>query len=289
LNETVLPLAFDLYGQDYATSLLKIPEVLGLFAELALKGAQEFLLHIDIFMERVFLPTRDVLGNYGDDQEFCLELNRLLSSLALTCTFLPTVPQEQVLAVMDCLQWSCEHPNPGISECGIRIMTDLLSQIETKLHNPFVTEFQRFFGPKLVIFTFTLLTDSVHKFAVISLIPLVRRLMLMPPVGDKIRDLVNSFCELFQNRSPMEHFTFLNAMASLQSNYNEFKNLVRDSLIECRKFSPKDPSLWVLERHEIQAIIEEKKQVPGLVQTIPEVGEILSHIAEFIGSFSLRG
>jgi hypothetical protein len=122
-----------------------------------------------------------------------------------------------------------------------------------------------------------------------ALIALARRLMLMPPVVEKIRDLVDSFCELFPNRSPMEHFTFLNAMVSLQPNYTEFKNLVRNFLIESRKFSPKDPSLWVLELHEIQAIIEDKKQVPGLVQTVPEVGEILSNLAEFIGSFSLRG
>jgi hypothetical protein len=203
--------------------------------------------------------------------------------------FLPTVPQEQVLAVMECLQWSCEHPQPCVSEQGIRTMTDFLSQIETKLQSPFVTEFQKFFGPQLLILTFTMLTDSVHKFAVMPLIALVRRLMLMPPVQAKITDLVESFYELFPNRSPMEHFTFLDAMVSLQSNYIEFKNLVRNFLIECRKFSPKDPSLWILERHEIQAIITKKKRVPGLVQTLPEVGEILSNAAEFIGSFSLKG
>jgi hypothetical protein len=288
LNDTILPFAFDLYGQDYAASPLKAPEVLGLFAELALKGTQSFLSHISIFMERIFLPTREVLEHYADDRDFCVELNRLLSSLAFNCTFLTTLPEEQVLAVMDCFQWSCEHPQPCVSEQGIRTMTDFLCQVEAKLQNPVVTEFQKFFGPQLLVLTFKLLTDSVHKFAVMPLIGLARRLMMMQPVVSKIRDLVDAFCELFPNRSPMEHFTFLKDMKSLQPHYMEFKNLVRNFLIKCRKFSPKDPSLWVLEREEIQEIIEEKKQVPGLVHTIPEVGEILSNLAEFIGNFSLR-
>jgi hypothetical protein len=198
------------------------------------------------------------------------------------------VPREQIDLYVNSAMWCCAHPEPVVAELGIRIMNSFLGAMETRLTAQFVADFQNHFGVPLLFMTFELLSDSIHKYEVMQLIAFARRLMLMPSVISKMSTIVEWLSENFPNRSPMDHYQFVIELARCSSNYSEFRNTVRNFLVECHKFSPKDPSLFALEKEEVERRIQEKRDIPGLVVDVPDVGMYLSNLAELVQGFSLR-
>jgi hypothetical protein len=240
-------------------------------------------------MERVFVPTARNLDQIADDLDFCSEFAYFLLMLGEYCTtFITIVSHEQVALYVQSAMWCCSHPEPGVAEFGIRIVNTLLGAIENRLAAQFVIDFQNCFGLPLLFMAFELLSDSVHKYAVMQLIALVRRLIHIPNMMSKISAIVEWLSETFPNRSPMDHYGFVTELARSTVNYNDFRNTVRNFLVECHKFSPKDPSLFALEKEEVERRIKEKRDIPGLVVDIPEVGMCLSNLAELVHGFCLR-
>jgi hypothetical protein len=101
--------------------------------------------------------------------------------------------------------------------------------------------------------------------------------------------MISGFCELFPDKSPLELYEFVMRLVEVQTNYFQFKNVLRDFLIEVKKFSPRDPVLYQLEMEEIEKRIREKKEVPGLVpQVNEETAQAVDELVASVSRFSLR-
>jgi hypothetical protein len=269
---------------EYSTSSYPVPEVLGLFGQLAMRASNEIIANIQSVFTQLIKPTAAILE---ENPDFCIELNVLLAALAVHCTAVfGQIPRENVVLFMDCVKWGCCRPEPAIADRSIQILVDLLNMIEQRLSPEFWNEFLEYFGLDLTMMTFRLLSDSIHRYAFLHLMGLARRLMTLMTVTE---DLISGFCELFPDKSPMELYEFVMGLVEVQLNYFQFKNVLRDFLIEVKKFSPRDPALYQLEKEEIEKRIKEKKEVPGLVpQVSDETNQAVDELIASVSAFSLR-
>ena len=102
-------------------------------------------------------------------------------------------------------------------------------------------------------------------------------------------DIFNIFTELFPYRPPSELSQAIEKMMEVSTNYFEFKQIIRNFLIQVRKYAIHDPALYEKDKEEIKKQIEEKLKVPGLIppNEEPEVRENVQKLVDIVNNFQL--
>ncbi|KAH0788718.1 exportin-1 [Histomonas meleagridis] len=287
----ILPPVLQVIVPDYQNSPAKVPEVVGLMAALTMKIPGEIQASIQMIFATVFQPTVPLIQDMNDNFAFKKEFNRLMSSLVSNCTsFLTCVQIDDVVLFMNCLKLLCGNTQPEISEKSLQIASNLINMLEARTPPQFIAQFHDFFAVDFLVFAFNLMTDSFHKFAFNQLTGLIRSLMQLPVMNNKMQQIVEMLTGVFPNTSPTDIYNFVLQMQSEAPSYTNFKNLMRNFLVEARKFSPKDPSLFAKEMEEVVQEIERKKNVPGLLPPSqnPQLLEEIEQLTSFVGNMSLR-
>ncbi|OHS96499.1 hypothetical protein TRFO_09875 [Tritrichomonas foetus] len=290
ISSTVLPPTLEVFMPDYQSTVAKTPEILGLLAALSTKLPGEIQNNIQHVFTAIYTPTLPFLQDYSECFKFWENFTMFIAALiSHVPVFLTLISNNDVTVFMDYLKRCCSHPQQEVSEHALVALMDLLSALDTRVSQQFANEFTDFFGLDLVQFVMTLLTDSVHKYAFNTLMGISRKLIQLNTIRKKTDELFQIFLTLFPNRSPKELGEALQQMQEHSANYQEFKKILRNFMIQVRKFALHDPAIYKKEKEEILAVLAEKVKIPGLIppNELPEVKEQVQKLCDVVNSFNL--
>jgi len=269
-KSNIIPVVFEHFVPNYFQSNPEVrsPQLLGLVSAIALKFKDSILENIELIFNDVYLPSVEMIKDDFDEFPAIRPmLLQLISNMISYCTqFIKEIPPTSVESFVECLKWFCSHPHQIISEKAIRAFTDLFNSIDMKLQPEVSKAFIEGFGVNLVIFVFELLTDSIHGFAFSQLLDMLRRLLGYGMIQQKVVQIVDLLStNIFPKISPRELYQITSNLIEHSTDYGEFRKLLRNFLINEKKYFPRDPSLFKQEIEEIEKEIREKqKLVPGL-------------------------
>ena len=291
IGDLIFDPSFDVLMVDYQNSPARTPEVLALFVALMSKYALKIKPKFSLLMNALYIPTLpyltdDFSENFNFWKNFALFCYSIIQYIPST---LSDFSVDDIFTFINYLKRCCSHPQAEVSERAIQSLMDLVCSMETRISPSFAANFVNFFALDLFKHVFVLLTDNIHKYAFNLLIGLTRKLIQMNIFKTKQVDIFNIFTELFPYRPPSELSQAIEKMMEVSTNYFEFKQIIRNFLIQVRKYAIHDPALYEKDKEEIKKQIEEKLKVPGLIppNEEPEVRENVQKLVDIVNNFQL--
>jgi len=289
-----LPPVLDPILNDYASNVpeARDSEVLGLFTVVVEKLKGDVLEEVPRIMERVFEVTLQMItANFEDFPDHRVKFFGFLRAVNLHCfPALFQLPAEHQRYVVDSVVWAFKHTGRDISETGLDILHELLTNVS---QTPSVAQgFYQQFLLALISDVLAVLTDRLHKSGfkqhatlLQMMFHLVARNAVTAPLFDPATQsagqtnmgfIADHFTNLlitsYPNLTKTQVEKFVQGLFDLNLPLEVFKTHLRNFLIELQEFSTEDNAgLFDEETGAVrEAAVQQEEQrrsaVPGILK-----------------------
>jgi len=297
-----LPPVLDPILGDYMRNVpeARDAEVLGLFTVVVTKLKGHVEDKVPMIMEGTFECTLQMItANFEDFPDHRVKFFGFLRAVNLHCfAALFQLPADHQRYVVDSVVWALKHTGRDISETGLDILHELLSNVS---RTPEVAQgFYQQFLLALIQDVFAVLTDRLHKSGfkmhstlLRNMFHLVKEGKVTVPLFDVnahpqgtdnetwLRQHVSKLLiTSFGNLSQAQVESFVNGLFDLKIDLPSFKTHLRNFLIELQEFSAEDNSgLFQEEKDSADQARQQQLQagraaVPGILKPSELKGEI---------------
>eukprot|EP00298_Acanthocystis_sp_HF-20_P013751 c20491_g1_i2.p1 GENE.c20491_g1_i2~~c20491_g1_i2.p1 ORF type:complete len:1085 (+),score=397.60 c20491_g1_i2:187-3441(+) len=283
----VLPPLVDPVLDDYSRGVpqARNPEVLSLFSAIVTKTQKLLLPALPKIFSAVFECTLQMITqNFEDYPEHRTHFFNFLKSVSQYCfeVFLQ-MSSGQFKLIVDSICWACKHTDRVNSELGLEILQIFLEQVEQNPQFMSVCYQQHFVT--ILQEVFYILLDTFHKSGfkqqakiLMYMFSVVETNKLSTPIFDRSQHpnilsnkeflrqhIINLLSSSFPNLMRYQVETFVDSLFNSCNDSNQFKNQLRDFLVQLKEWSNQDNN--ELYHDETQAQIAQQKRlaVPGLV------------------------
>ncbi|XP_042392932.1 protein EXPORTIN 1A-like isoform X1 [Zingiber officinale] len=299
IGKQFVPPMMDPVLGDYARNLpdARESEVLSLFATIINKYKIVMMEYVPRIFEAVFQCTLEMITkNFEDYPEHRLKFFSLLCAIGTHCfQALIQLSSQQLKLVMDSIIWAFRHTERNIAETGLNLLLELLKNFQV---SEFCNQFYRTYFLTIEQEIFAVLTDTFHKpgfklhvLVLQHLFCLVDSGALTEPLWDSstvpypypnntmfFRDYtIKLLGSSFPNMSVAEITTFVGGLFESKNDPPNFKNHIRDFLVQSKEFSAQDNKDLYAE--EAAVLREQERQrmlsVPGLIAPNERQDEML--------------
>ncbi|KAG6502921.1 hypothetical protein ZIOFF_035210 [Zingiber officinale] len=253
--------------------------------------------YVPRIFEAVFQCTLEMITkNFEDYPEHRLKFFSLLCAIGTHCfQALIQLSSQQLKLVMDSIIWAFRHTERNIAETGLNLLLELLKNFQV---SEFCNQFYRTYFLTIEQEIFAVLTDTFHKpgfklhvLVLQHLFCLVDSGALTEPLWDSstvpypypnntmfFRDYtIKLLGSSFPNMSVAEITTFVGGLFESKNDPPNFKNHIRDFLVQSKEFSAQDNKDLYAE--EAAVLREQERQrmlsVPGLIAPNERQDEML--------------
>lgn len=286
---------------DYKNSVpdARDPGVLSLLSVVISQLKENILNDLPKILEYVLECTLPMITkNFQDYTEHRINLYQLIRTINTNCfpAFFK-IPPQGFKIIIDSILWASKHAHRSIYETGLKILKEMLDNVNATNNPQLIASFyQSFFVPLLNDVLFVM-TDTMHLSSFKKQIQIMNTLFItlkqgkiMGPIYDVkqfpqcgnnvdfVRDYMTKlFCTSFPNVTPVTVQQFVAGLYTKTDDLAEFKNHVRDFLVQIREYTPEDQSNLYFEQKKQQQQLEKQKLqiVPGLQQ--PEVNDQIQY------------
>eukprot|EP00298_Acanthocystis_sp_HF-20_P013750 c20491_g1_i1.p1 GENE.c20491_g1_i1~~c20491_g1_i1.p1 ORF type:complete len:1085 (+),score=424.14 c20491_g1_i1:187-3441(+) len=285
--QTILPPLVDPVLDDYSRGVpqARNPEVLSLFSAIVTKTQKLLLPALPKIFSAVFECTLQMITqNFEDYPEHRTHFFNFLKSVSQYCfeVFLQ-MSSGQFKLIVDSICWACKHTDRVNSELGLEILQIFLEQVEQNPQFMSVCYQQHFVT--ILQEVFYILLDTFHKSGfkqqakiLMYMFSVVETNKLSTPIFDRSQHpnilsnkeflrqhIINLLSSSFPNLMRYQVETFVDSLFNSCNDSNQFKNQLRDFLVQLKEWSNQDNN--ELYHDETQAQIAQQKRlaVPGLV------------------------
>ena len=273
------------YKRNIATA--RDPEVLDLFVTIVNNLRGEITEAVPQIMEALFVPTLGMITtNFEDFPEHRLNLYMLLKAVIEHCfPSLFAIPPEMQEQVVHAVVWGFKHQERNIAETSLELLQAMLLNME-RYPDPSVAQaFYRNFLVALIEDVLFVLTDRLHKSGFKLHASLLRDMFnlistnrVQVPLGPDpnvpnaqyVRDYVTGqILRAFPNVGQSVVGEFVQTLFMPDMELADFKQHLRDFLIQIKEFSAEDNSELFAEEREVeralaqQQISDARAAVPG--------------------------
>jgi len=302
LSSTILP--------DYANAApaARDPEALDLFTAFLLQIKGGMVSRMPDVFETLFFTTYEMLVNSGQEwPDHYVPFFKFVEAVNKHCfPALLALGEQQFDYIFDSIVLSIRNLQQNIQEIGLSTLNDLISNF---LASEFANQFAKTYYQNILALVLDVLTDTFHPGALPSLANIlnlmIRSLMvnqITMPIWDESSQQFESNLDFFAqciNGMILEHFDtvsdaqvkrFVNRLIQSTNNITNFRQVLRDFLIELREYSSESPQALIaaleasrgqegpvdLEEQERLELKKEqdaryKASVPGLTYIAPKI------------------
>lgn len=295
--ENFVPPLLDAVLLDYQRNVpaAREPEVLSTMEVIVNKLESHITKDIPHIFDAVFECTLDMINkNFEEYPEHRTNFFLLLQSVNSHCfTAFLAIPPAQFKLVLDSIIWAFKHTMRNVSDTGLDILYQLLQnvgQVDTASQS-----FYQTYYTDILQHLFSVVTDSSHSAGLlmhasilaymfslvetnkvtVPLSPTITPIQNMTYVQDFLANLLKA---AFPHLNDAQIKLFIEGLFSFNQDIPQFKEHLRDFLVQIREFAGEDNSDLFLEEREqaIHRAQEEKHRiqlaVPGIIgpHDIPE-------------------
>lgn len=283
LTQFVPPLLMPVL-QDYNQGIpdAKDPEVMSLMAQIVEKCSQ-ISSDVPTIFDNVFQCTLNMITqNFEDYPDHRVQFYKLIRAVTKFCfDAILSMSDESFKLIMDCIIWGFKHTMRVVSEIGLLTLSDLLDNVRAAaIENTFYVNYAVTLLNNLLF----VLTDGLHKRDLAMHARVLQKLfsafhqgkVTMPIWGDMnvpqgtdnalfIRQYItNTLTSAFPNLSPSVVGTFITKLFESVSHLPQFKNTIRDFLVQIKEFSASgmddNQLLYTEERDEEEVLSQQVGQ-----------------------------
>jgi exportin-1 len=284
-----LPALMDPVLDDYNRNVpdARDAEVLALFGAIVAKLGGGMTNHIPRIFESTFQCTLDMINkNFTDYPDMRTAFFGLIREINTHCfPALLRLSGEPFQLVMNSIIWAVKHLERNIQDTGLTVLYDLLRNVETsEVANSF---FKTFFS-SLVQDLFGVLTDTFHKSGfrmqatiLAKMFNIIESGAITVPLWNQgsfqnnqqyVRDYVSNLLAS-SNLSQTQIQKFVMGLFELNTNIQEFKNHLKDFLVQLKGFDSEDAAFLEEQKKAEEAAKQQQvMSVPGLLYTGPSSG-----------------
>ncbi|ERN19641.1 hypothetical protein AMTR_s00062p00152740 [Amborella trichopoda] len=289
IGKQFVPPMMDPVLGDYARNLpdARESEVLSLFATIINKYKGVMIDDVPRIFEAVFECTLEMITkNFEDYPEHRLKFFSLLRAIAAHCfQALIHLSSQQLKLVMDSINWAFRHTERNIAETGLNLLLEMLNNFQA---SEFCNQFHRSYFLSIEQETFAVLTDTFHKpgfklhvLVLRHLFCLVDSGVLTEPLWDAstvpypypnntmfVREYtIKLLGTSFPNMTTAEVTHFVDGLFEFRNDLSQFKNHIRDFLVQSKEFSAQDNKDLYAEEAAAQRERERQRMltIPGLI------------------------
>jgi len=264
------------------------PEVLGTMATIVSKLGNHITKIVPEIFDAVFECTLDMINkDFEEFPEHRTEFFTLLQAVNSHCfaAFLE-IPPPQFKLVLDSVIWAFKHTMRNISEIGLDILHTMLKNISQ--HDQAAQNFYSLYYTDIVQHVFSVVADSVHTGGLTAQSTILAYLFLILeggqvtvqlspdlPAAQNVQFVQNFMLGLLKSAFPnlldAQIKVFIEGLFSFNNDITQFKEHLRDFLVQIKEFAGDDPSDLFLEERErmiVEANETKRKQqqaVPGIL------------------------
>lgn len=275
--------------QDYHTSPVaaRDPKILTLFSCSISTFKNVMSPEIPMIMHAIFEKTLEMISsNTSDYPEHRIAFFKFLREANQHCFYgLFSISAEHQKLVIDSIIWAVQHTDRNISETCLEILLALLQNVAS---NPDIAQqFYVSFMVSLIKDIFVSLTDRLHKSGFKLQATILKHLLHLAMTGQVLLPLDPSYTdnaqflrqhtsnllgELFPNLTKSQLEQFIEGLFDPTMDLNNFKQHLRDFLIQIKEFECEDNSeLFTEETEAEQKLLQEENfeymaSVPGLLK-----------------------
>lgn len=289
-----IPPVLDPILGDYQRNIAgaRDPEVLTVFATVVEKLKSHVVNDVPRIMDAVFECTLQMITkNFEDYPEHRIRFFEFLKAINSYCfPALFNIPPAHQKLVVDSVVWAMKHTERNISDTGLDILHDLLANVGK---TPNVAQgFYQQFLLSLIQDVFSVMTDRLHKsgFRMHStllrmMFHLVQTNQVTVPLFDPAtappgqtnpvflrNHISNLLISSFPNLTTSQVLKFVEGMFDVKMDLANFKQHLRDFLIQLKEFSSEDNAGLYSEEAEKEAqkqqeaLRNERSMVPGMLK-----------------------
>ena len=245
LAETVFP--------EYGSSdpMARTPEVLNLLSILFKQMQAPVNEYLSPILEAIFTPTVDMIReDFISNTTFRLPFYQLLEELVKY--YLPnliSMPEgfDQVILT---IQWGYKHPTHEVCDKSLDILLLLFKKVRDDTNEQIYQDFLQNYYTGFITDMFSILTDTIHKFAIDKNILILIELLKNTEVTLDPEAIAESIFPFFVNRDPQLVLQFVTELIRTSTNNIQFKDIIKNFLVTTRQYLPKDPDLLKEENAE---------------------------------------
>eukprot|EP00697_Spironema_sp_BW2_P008391 gnl/Spiro4/22978_TR11344_c0_g2_i1.p1 gnl/Spiro4/22978_TR11344_c0_g2~~gnl/Spiro4/22978_TR11344_c0_g2_i1.p1 ORF type:complete len:1100 (+),score=248.77 gnl/Spiro4/22978_TR11344_c0_g2_i1:73-3372(+) len=247
-------------------------EVINLLTAIVNKLQNEIAGDIPRIFSAVFESTLGMICNdtssFPDHRSHFFSLLRAVDRHCFTALF--SIPAHQFKLVIDAIRWAFKHEEKNIAETGLVTLHELLIQVsQCQVAN----EFYRMFFKPILLDIFYVLSDTMHNPGfkyhakiLMLMIGLVMKGHVQVPLWDDqvppadypsnhdflVVYISQTLTSCFPHVDPTHLRVFTQELFLKWALEDEFKNHLRDFLVQVKEFSAGDNSLWKEEERNVR-------------------------------------
>eukprot|EP00736_Rhodelphis_marinus_P004090 Rmarinus@m.18775 len=300
IYSSLVPPLMDAVLTDYKNALpdARDAAVLSLFAQIIDKIGSHMTAQVPAILDAVFECTLQMITqNFEDYPDHRIAFFRMLMSINAKCfQALFMIPTSHFKLVLDSIVWAVKHTERTIAETGLNILHELLRNVtrcSSEMQDMANAFFAEFYLP-LLQDIFFVLTDTFHKpgFKMQAIIlqemvrlvessvikaPLWPQSTQPPPPNNQVflrNHLVHLLSTSFSHLTPQQVHNFVEGLFNESQSIMQFKNHLRDFLVELKEFAAQDNSDLYLEERMLQVTQKQKEEearlaaIPGMLPAV---------------------
>ncbi|KYQ92422.1 exportin 1 [Tieghemostelium lacteum] len=275
---------------DYQTNIPEVrdPEVLSLLTVLITSLKTHIYPDVTKILEAVFECTLGMITKNFEDYPYhrinFFNLIRAINTNAFQVFH--NLQPAQFKLLIDCIIWAFKHTERNISETGLHILKEMIENVSKDIN--VANQFFPTYYVSLLNDVLFILTDSLHKSGFLlqceilkTLFQIVENGICTVPLFDLsqnpgintnseyVKTVTGRYLESFPNLTKPQILSIVNRFFErIHGNPDDFKNTVRDFLIQLKEFQGSDNvELYQQERElEKQENFRKAQTIPGLVK-----------------------
>ncbi|XP_023337430.1 exportin-1 [Eurytemora carolleeae] len=293
--DNFIPPMLDAVLADYqrcAVPSAREPEVLSVMACVVNKLRSHITPHIPKIFDAVFECTLEMINkDFEVHPEHRTNFFTLLQAVNLHCfsAFL-AIPPQQFKLVLDSIIWAFKHTMRNVADTGLSILYQLLQNVSN--HPDAAQSFYQTYYTDILQHMFSVVTDTshtagltMHATILAYMFTLVENGKISVALGQPTNNILfiqtyvaNLLKTAFPHLSDNQIKITVTGLFNLDQDIPQFKDHLRDFLVQIREFTGEDDSDLYLEEREasLKTAQEEKRKVqlsvPGILNPheIPE-------------------
>jgi exportin-1 len=287
--ENFVPPLLDAVLIDYQRNVptAREPEVLSTMATIVNKLEGHITKDIPQIFDAVFECTLDMINkNFEEYPEHRTNFFLLLQAVNSHCfsAFL-AIPPAQFKLVLDSVIWGFKHTMRNVADTGLSILYQMLQNVA--LTEAAAQSFYQTYYTDILQHIFSVVTDSSHSAGLLMhatilayMFSLVEMNKITVPLGPSItvlqnmvyvqEFLANLLKAAFPHLNDPQIKVFIEGLFSFNQDIPQFKEHLRDFLVQIREFAGEDNSGLFLEEREV-AIVQAQEEKRRVQLTVPGI------------------
>jgi exportin-1 len=290
--ENFVPPLLDAVLLDYQRNVpsAREPEVLITMATIVNKLEGNITKDVPQIFDAVFECTLDMINkNFEEFPEHRTNFFLLLQAVNAHCfnAFL-VIPPAQFKLVLDSIIWGFKHTMRNVADTGLSILYQLLQNVATAEPTAAQSFYQTYYTD-ILQHIFSVVTDTSHSAGILMHATILAYMLslvemnkitvpLSPTVPNALQNmtfvqdfLANLLKAAFPHLNDVQIKVFIEGLFSFNQDIPQFKEHLRDFLVQIREFAGEDNTGLFLEEREaaIRLAQEEKRRVqltvPGII------------------------